>query len=104
MAVEDHGGGAQSVRLRFWPRIGGRGVALALALAGLGALAARDGALAAAALLGASGVGLLLRSGLECMAATGAVLPAAAQAEEPTGGRQRPSDRVSGGFAQAAAR
>lgn len=133
MAVEDHGGGAQYVRLRCWPRIGGRGVALALALAGLGALAARDGALAAAALLGASGLGLVLRAGHECMAATGAILRAAAQVEEPAGGRQRPSDpallwrlaaearpwaaqlagleaptwrtaRASGGFAQVAAR
>src|SRR5262245_45538855 len=89
MAVEDHGAGAQYVRLRAWPRIEGRGLALALGLVGLSALAARDGALAAAALLGACGAGLLLRAGLECMAATGAVLRAAAQEGRPAAGRQR---------------
>src|SRR5262245_24867070 len=73
-------------------RIGGRGMALALVLAGLGALVAHDGDLAAAALLGAFGVGLMLRAGLECVAATGIVLGAAAQAVESAGGRQRPFD------------
>lgn len=67
-----------------------RGAALALVFVGLGALAARDGALAAAARLGACGVGLLLRAGLECMAATGAVLRAAAQEGGPAIERQRP--------------
>src|SRR5262245_17040534 len=79
------------VRLRSWPRIGGRGMALALALAGLGALATRNGALVAA-LLGASGVGLLLRAGFERVAATRAVLGVVAPAVESAGGRQRPSD------------
>src|SRR5262245_32859477 len=64
-------------------------MALALVLAGLGALVAHDGDLAAAALFGAFGVGLMLRAGLECVAATGTVQGAAAQAVESAGGRQR---------------
>jgi len=92
MAVEDHGGGTQYVRLRTWPRFAWKGVALALGLAGLCALAARDGAVAAAVLLGAGGMGLALRVGLECMRASGVVLRAAARVDGPAAPRQRPPE------------
>jgi hypothetical protein len=57
MGAEDHPGGKQLVRLRWWPEVRGRGPMLALGLVALTVAAARaDASLAAAAL----GFGALL--------------------------------------------
>jgi GT2 family glycosyltransferase len=73
MAVEDHGAGAQLVRVRWWPRgaPGGLGLtAIFLALSG-GAVAAE--AWAAGAVLGVSTLLLALRVFLECAGASAVI-------------------------------
>jgi O-antigen biosynthesis protein len=83
MAVEEHGGGRQYVRLRYWPRCSA-GAALAFVMtAGLSADAALEGAWAASALLGAAGVLIASRLILECGRAIAAIQRAA-----PAGARQ----------------
>ncbi|HEY3215384.1 MAG TPA: glycosyltransferase [Candidatus Eisenbacteria bacterium] len=60
MAVEEHGGGRQMVRLRAWPRCAAGTIALVAVLAGLAAAATRDGSAPAGITLGA--LALLLAS------------------------------------------
>ena len=79
MAVEDHGGGAQLVRLRAWPRVTRGGVALTAVLGAVGAGAALDGALSVALLLGLAALGIGLRAMLECAATRAAAARAAAE-------------------------
>ena len=54
LAIEDHGGGSQLVRVRVWPRASAAILALCGVLALLAALAALDGASAASIVLGAA--------------------------------------------------
>jgi hypothetical protein len=54
LAVEDHGGGSQLVRVRVWPRASIAIVALCGVFGLLAALAALDGAYAASIVLGAA--------------------------------------------------
>jgi hypothetical protein len=85
MAVEEHGHGQQLVRLRWWPRWSPRSLfvcALALVLA---ALATRDGAWAAAALLGVAGGWHALRALEECAAAAAQARRAASEYAEDAG-------------------
>ncbi len=60
-AVEEHGGGRQLVRFRVWPVVSRR-VALSPALGALALLAAMDGAVAAAGVLGTLSVGVVARA------------------------------------------
>jgi hypothetical protein len=76
VAVEEHGSGRQLVRVRAWPRVAPKALALVLVLAGLAAGAALGHAWVAAALLGAAALLLALRAVGECAAATAAVLRA----------------------------
>ncbi len=73
MAVEDHGSGAQLVRLRSWPRIARSGMALIAFLGALAAGAALDGALFAAVPLALGALAVGTRAALESAATTGAV-------------------------------
>jgi uncharacterized membrane protein len=57
MAVEEHAEGRQLVRLRAWPRVSVPATLLALFLATLAVIAARD-SIVAAALLGGLALGL----------------------------------------------
>jgi GT2 family glycosyltransferase len=80
MAVEEHAGGRQLVRLRAWPRVS---VAASLLAAGLGALAivaARD-SVAAAGLLGALALGLAAGLALGAGAALAACLGSMGRAQ-----------------------
>ncbi len=76
MAVEEHDGGAQVVRVRSWPRGSIKGVVTIFALAALSAGAAAGGALAAAAVLFVFAALLVCRALTECAGATADVLEA----------------------------
>ncbi len=69
MGVEDHAGGKQLVRVRWWPKAPVRGPILALVFAGLSGAAATAHLWAAAALLGAGVVLPALHIVEQCMAA-----------------------------------
>ena len=73
MAVEDHGGGAHYIRVRFWPRLTKPSVVGAVFFLCLAAAAVLNGAPLAAVLLGLFTLGFLLRSCLECAIAMGAL-------------------------------
>jgi len=66
VAVEDHGGGKQLVRVRWWPSAAPMVLALVVALGALSLAATLDGAGAAAAILGVAAGGLALRTGRQC--------------------------------------
>jgi hypothetical protein len=89
VAVEEHGAGRQLVRVRSWPRLSTPAVVLWALLWVLAAGAVRDGAWAAAALLGGLGGFLLVRMLRECDAAAAALLRGLGQKE--TGGAADPA-------------
>jgi GT2 family glycosyltransferase len=76
IAVEEHGGGKQLVRLRAWARGSGLKIALSCLLAGLAGMAAIEQAWAASVVLGAGAALCALRIGLDCASATAAYLRA----------------------------
>jgi GT2 family glycosyltransferase len=65
MAVEDHGGGNQLVRTRWWPRLSGIALTLAGMFLSLSVAAAFDDGRAAAAILGAVTIWLLGAAGCQ---------------------------------------
>ena len=69
MGVEDHAGGKQLVRVRWWPKAPRRGPILSLAFAALGVAAASAHLWAAAALLGLGALLPALHIIEQCMAA-----------------------------------
>jgi O-antigen biosynthesis protein len=71
-AAEDHGAGTQYIRFRITPRYSGAALSVALALLGLAAVAAIQGAWFAAVLVGALSAALLGRSVLESAVASAA--------------------------------
>jgi O-antigen biosynthesis protein len=71
MAVEEHGGGSQLVRLRSWPKCSTVGLASALVLAGLSLGAGLDAAWAACAVLGAFALLLVVSALRDCATAAG---------------------------------
>ncbi len=73
MAIEDHGGGRQFARFRWWPRCSPAGLALTLLFAALSGLAVLDQAPAAAAVLGVVALLLAARMLDEGAAATAAL-------------------------------
>jgi hypothetical protein len=72
MAVEEHGGGRQLVRVRVWPNPYWMGMVLTALLAGLSAFALQDGAWIAAAALGAAGLFTASRTVIDVAAASAA--------------------------------
>ena len=76
MAVEEHGGGRQLVRLRAWPTCSPAALVLSLGLGALCAGAATQGAWAASLVLGASALLSFARTSLECARAMGTLLRA----------------------------
>ena len=80
MAVEEHAGGQQLVRLRAWPRVSPAAASLALLFAGLAVTSARD-SIAAAVLLGALALGLAASMALGAGAAMAASRDAMGRAE-----------------------
>jgi len=76
MAVEDHGAGAQLVRLRWWPRCSHGGLSVTSLFGALSTGAGVAEAWAAGAVLGAVTLLLALRTFLECASAS-AVIPRA---------------------------
>jgi hypothetical protein len=82
MAVEDHGGGAQNIRLRAWPKLYRSGVVALALLGGACALAARDEAWLAAVILGALACAALLRGLRESAFSLGACVKAAERFRE----------------------
>ena len=73
-AVEEHGGGCQTVRFRVWPRISLPAVAVVATLAVLAWAASRDRAWMATATLGLAAIGLAARILTEAGFATSALL------------------------------
>ncbi|OLE96700.1 MAG: hypothetical protein AUG75_17250 [Cyanobacteria bacterium 13_1_20CM_4_61_6] len=69
LGVEDHPGGKQLIRVRWWPKIPVRGPLLALALGGAAAVAAQAHAWLAVAALGIGAVLPLVQIVEQCMAA-----------------------------------
>ena len=82
LAAEDHGAGTQYVRFRMTPRYSRAAISVALALLGLAATAALDGAWIAAALVGVISAAFLGRSVLECAVASAAARGCMADVEE----------------------
>jgi O-antigen biosynthesis protein len=74
MAVEEHGLGRQLVRFRVWPRPSMPMVVFCALTAVLSIAAIRDGAWAAAAIIGVLAGVLAARVGNECALATSALL------------------------------
>jgi hypothetical protein len=70
VAAEDHGGGAQLIRFRSWPRCSYAGVAVAAVFAALAGGATLAHAWTAAAVLGVVSALLALRMTLECAGAS----------------------------------
>jgi hypothetical protein len=79
LAVEEHGAGAQLVRLRSWPRYSGVGALLTALLGALAAGATLDGAPIAGAILGVVALFLAISAIRDCAAATGVLLHALAE-------------------------
>jgi len=73
IGLEDHPGGKQLIRLRWWPDVPGRGPVLALGFAGLTVAAARAGAWEAALCLGLGALLPALHMVEQCMAAMAAI-------------------------------
>ncbi len=69
VAVEDHGSGAQLIRLRMWPRFALPGLLLTLLLALLAVMAATAQAWLAAVILGVVAIGLAIRAFGDCAVA-----------------------------------
>jgi len=69
MAVEEHGGGNQYVRIRSWPRCTGAGIFITLFFAALGAASAAAQAWFACGALNAIAIVLMMRVVIECSAA-----------------------------------
>jgi GT2 family glycosyltransferase len=82
-AAEDHGAGTQYVRFRITPRYSRAATVVALALLGLAAMAAIEGALIAATVVGAISAAVLARSVLECAVASAAARGCVADVEVP---------------------
>src|SRR3989442_4554450 len=72
-AAEDHGGGAQLIRSRWWPRCSYAGLAVAAVFAALAGAATLAHAWTAAAVLGVVSALLMFRMTLECAGASAAV-------------------------------
>ena len=73
LAVEEHGGGRQLIRLRLWPRLSRIGFMAIAGLLAISVAGALDGEEIAAAVAGVAAVALGLRSLLEWSAATAAI-------------------------------
>ncbi|TMG05145.1 MAG: hypothetical protein E6I09_05355 [Chloroflexi bacterium] len=76
MVIEEHGAGRQFARIRWWPRCSSAALVLPVVFAMLAAIAALDRAWTPTVLLGMIAALLLLRTLLECAAATDAVCQA----------------------------
>jgi hypothetical protein len=76
MAVEDQGAGAQHVRIRAWPRCSRGSAGLVLLLASLAVVAGLDGAWAASTALASVFGFLVVRTVMDCGAATAVTLEA----------------------------
>jgi GT2 family glycosyltransferase len=81
MAIEEHGGGRQLVRLRLWPRCSRIGLAATLVGAMLSAAAVHADAWAAAGLFAGGAGALFLAMARACAGATATVLAALGAAE-----------------------
>jgi hypothetical protein len=90
VAVEEHGGGRQLVRIRSWPRFSRIGAAVALGFTALGVGAALEGAWAAAAILGAAVVLIVVSAIQDCATAAGVLRIALAEEAEHAGRRSGP--------------
>ena len=84
VAVEEHGGGRQLVRIRSWPRFSRIGAAVALGFAALG------GAFAAAAILGAAVLLIIVSTIQDCATAAGVMRIALAEEAEHAGREPAP--------------
>jgi hypothetical protein len=82
MAVEEHGSGAQLVRLHAWPRCAPGAIVLTAVLAALAIAAAHDGSRSASFVLGAFAVLLGLWTASDCAAGMAGMLRAIGQAEQ----------------------
>ena len=84
MGVEDHPGGKQLVRVRWWPKVPVRGPILALAFAGLTAVAANAQLWTAAGLLGVGALLPAIHIVEQCMAAMATIGSAVATSHQAT--------------------
>jgi O-antigen biosynthesis protein len=84
MAVEEHGGGRQLVRIRSWPHCSRPGVALIGTSTVLAAAAALDGAWIACGLLAMSALVLIATALWDCATATGIMIRALEKQLEDT--------------------
>jgi GT2 family glycosyltransferase len=74
MAIEEHGGGKQLVRIRLWPRFSALGLGLTFVCAVLSALEAIDQEWLAAAIMGTIAILLAIRAFGDCAAAMASYL------------------------------
>jgi hypothetical protein len=107
MAVEEHGGGRQLLRIRSWPRCSRIGVGVALVFAGLAGAAALSAAWIVAAVMAAVVAVIVACIVKDCATAAGvlqAVLAAEAQREvEPPAPLAAPDASLNGHLAGNAA-
>jgi GT2 family glycosyltransferase len=73
MAVEEHGGGNQYIRLKSWPRCTPAGIVMTLFFAAMGAASAAGNAWIACGVLNAIALVLMVRVMIECSAAMSTV-------------------------------
>ena len=85
IGVEDHPGGKQLIRLRWWPEVPGRGPFLTLGLAALTVTAAHVHAWLASLLLGFGTLVPALNIVEQCMAAMAAMGVAVERLRSPNG-------------------
>jgi GT2 family glycosyltransferase len=87
LAIEDHGGGRQMVRLRSWPWAAPKWVVAASLLGGLALAAVLEAAVGAGLVLGGSGLLVGVAVVRQCGAAAAAVLAFVSEAEDAQSGR-----------------
>ena len=85
MGVEEHAGGKQLIRLRWWPDAPLRGPVFALAFGALAAAAAHDHAWPVAVMLGACALLPAVRTIEQCMTAMTTVRGAVARLRDGSG-------------------
>lgn len=83
MAVEEHGGGRQCARFRYWPRCSPVSLAVMLLLGVLSTTAFLDGARLAGAILGGAALLFALRSARDCAAGMAALQHCLRRGERP---------------------
>jgi GT2 family glycosyltransferase len=105
LLVEEHGAGRQLARFRVWPHCPPRALVPLAMLVAVAAVAAADGARAAAVLFAAVAAAVVARAAYECAAATAAVVAALVPPGKPVNRAEMSTDdaddlELAGGIGQ----